>query len=264
MKNNNKPTNSPVSQRPLPEALPSLTLKEKSVLEFIETEIMSSGISPSYQEIKEHFDFASFNSVQNYLKQLMNKGYVALAPNQKRAIQILHPSSSVQDQLKSRSHLRRVETSVQDMNLEKGPLSSKLLQTGREVLSLPLLGRVAAGAPIERVEHDEFIEVPPSLLKNKSNAFALKVEGDSMIEDGIHNGDVILVQMQETAKDGDIVVATIEDEATVKRYYHRLSPTSSNQKMVELRPANSKMKSMWFKPEQVLIRGIVVGLIRQF
>lgn len=254
-KSNVKKLKTKLATRPSPAAeLPPLTLKEKSVLEFIESEMMSSGISPSYQEIREHFNFASFNSVQNYLKQLTNKGYISNSPNQKRAIQILHPSSSVQESLRSKS-------------VAKGPFNSKLLQTGyKEVLSLPLLGRVAAGLPIERMEYDEFIEVPPSLLKqHQQAAFALRVEGESMIEDGIHNGDLILVQMQPTAKDGDIVVASIENEATVKRYYYRLPPNSqSHQKMIELKPANSKMKSMWYKAEDVQIRGIVVGLIRQF
>lgn len=247
------PLKAQTSSLPNAVSLPPLTLKEKSVLEFIESELVSTGISPSYQEICDHFNFASFNSVQNYLKQLTQKGYITNSPNQKRAIQVLHPSSSVQDHLRSQS-------------IAKGPSNPKLLQTGREVLSLPLLGRVAAGLPIERMEHDEFIEVPPSLLKHHQHAaFALRVEGESMIEDGIHDGDLILVQMQQTAKDGDIVVASIDNEATVKRYYYRLPPNSQNhQKMVELKPANSKMKSMWYRPDEVSVRGVVVGLIRQF
>lgn len=234
--------------------LPPLTPKEKSVLEFIESHILSSGVSPSYQEIKDHFGLASFNSVQNYLKQLTNKGYIENPLGQKRAIQVLHSASTIQEQLQSKS-----------VSTKTGSPRSQLLQARDEILSLPLLGKVAAGQPIEALKHDEFVDVPPSMVRNPSKSFALKVQGDSMIEDGIFDEDIILVQKQESASNGDIIVATVENEATVKRLYLRARPDSgSNEKMVELRPSNSTMKSMWYSPEEVSIRGIVVGLIRKF
>ncbi|QLY25129.1 transcriptional repressor LexA [Bdellovibrio sp. KM01] len=233
--------------------LPSLTPKEKSVLEYIEAHILSSGISPSYQEIKDHFGLASFNSVQNYLKQLTTKGYITNPVNQKRAIQVLHSASAVQDHLQA-----KVSTTT-------GSHRTKLLQARDEILSLPLLGKVAAGQPIENFKHDEFVDVPPSMVRNPSKSFALKVQGDSMIDDGIFDEDIILVQEQKSAGNGDIVVATVDNEATVKRIYLRPRPDSGNSdKQVELRPSNSTMKSMWFTPDQVEIRGIVVGLIRKF
>ncbi|QDK46929.1 transcriptional repressor LexA [Bdellovibrio sp. ZAP7] len=233
--------------------LPSLTPKEKSVLEYIEAQILSSGISPSYQEIKDHFGLASFNSVQNYLKQLTTKGYITNPVNQKRAIQVLHSASAVQDHLQA-----KVSTTT-------GSHRTKLLQARDEILSLPLLGKVAAGQPIENFKHDEFVDVPPSMVRNPSKSFALKVQGDSMIDDGIFDEDIILVQEQKSASNGDIVVATVDNEATVKRIYLRPRPDSGNSdKQVELRPSNSTMKSMWFTPDQVEIRGIVVGLIRKF
>lgn len=233
--------------------LPSLTPKEKSVLEYIETHILSSGISPSYQEIKDHFGLASFNSVQNYLKQLTTKGYISNPQNQKRAIQVLHSASAVQEHLQS-----KVSTTT-------GSHRTQLLQARDEILSLPLLGKVAAGQPIEALKHDEFVDVPPSMVRNPSKSFALKVQGDSMIEDGIFDEDIILIQEQKSASNGDIIVATVENEATVKRIYLRSRPdSSSSEKQVELRPSNSTMKSMWYSPEQVEIRGIVVGLIRKF
>lgn len=234
--------------------LPPLTPKEKLVLEFIENHVLSSGVSPSYQEIKDHFGLASFNSVQNYLKQLTNKGYIENPQGQKRAIQVLHSASAIQMQLQS----KKVSTKT-------GSQRSQLLQARDEVLSIPLLGKVAAGLPLEAVKHDEFVEVPPSMLRDPAKSFALKVQGDSMIEDGIFDRDVILVQKQNFANNGDIVVATIDNEATVKRIYIRKKPDSTNtEKMVELRPSNSSMQSMWYPPEQVEIRGILVGLIRKF
>ncbi len=233
--------------------LPSLTPKEKAVLEYIEAHILSSGISPSYQEIKDHFGLASFNSVQNYLKQLTTKGYITNPVNQKRAIQVVHSASAVQDHLQA-----KVSTTT-------GSHRTKLLQARDEILSLPLLGKVAAGQPIENFKHDEFVDVPPSMVRNPSKSFALKVQGDSMIDDGIFDEDIILVQEQKSAGNGDIVVATVDNEATVKRIYLRPRPDSGNSdKQVELRPSNSTMKSMWFSPDQVEIRGIVVGLIRKF
>jgi repressor LexA len=229
-------------KQPLP-----LTEKEKTVLEFIESELAETGVSPSYQEIKDHFGFASFNSVQNYLKQLSNKGYVQIANNQKRAIQLIHSSTAIQENLPSKS----------------GSSRSSFLRTpgGREeILTLPLLGKVAAGSPIEAFEHDEFIQVPPDMVRNPDKSYALKVSGSSMIEDGIFDGDLILVQKQASASNGEIVVASIDNESTVKRFF----APKGVEKKVELRPANSTMQSMWYEPDQVHIQGVVVGLIRRF
>lgn len=226
--------------------LPPLTEKEKSVLSYIEDRQAEQGISPSYQEIKDHFGFASFNSVQNYLKQLTNKGYIEIPANQKRAITILHSSGSVQN------HVHQIKSEV-----------TKQTSTVEEVLNLPLLGKVAAGRPLESYSHDEFVDVPPSMVRNPGKTFALKVSGDSMIEDGIHDGDIILVQKQATASNGEVIVASIESESTVKRYFMRPHP-ESREKMIELRPANSTMTSMWFSPERVDIQGVLVGLIRKF
>jgi repressor LexA len=225
--------------------LPPLTEKEKAVLEFIENEMAVNGISPSYQEIRDHFGFASFNSVQNYLKQLSSKGYIEIPLNQKRAITILHSASSVQKQV------AELKTTVKQAgNIE-------------EVLSLPLLGKVAAGRPLESFSHDEFIDVPPSMIRNAGKTFALKVSGDSMIDDGIHDGDIILVQKQTVAANGEVVVASIENESTVKRYFLRPHP-ENQEKMIELRPANATLQSMWYPPNQVDIQGVLVGLIRKF
>jgi repressor LexA len=233
-----------LSTSPLP-----LSAKEKAVLEFIQDFQTSSGISPSYQEIKDHFGFASFNSVQNYLKQLTAKGYIKTPSNQKRAIQILQSANSLK---------KHVGTSM-------GPSHPPLLQSNEEVLLLSLQGKVAAGRPIESLAYNETIAVPSQMVRQASKTFALQVAGDSMIEEGIWDGDTILVQQQASASNGDLVVATIENEATVKRFYLRTPPRGSNDHlMVELRPANEKLQSMWYSPYEVSIQGIVVGLMRKF
>lgn len=246
--------------------LPPLTAKEKSVLQFIEQELTSKGVSPSYQEICDHFGFASFNSVQNYLKQLSNKGYLLIPQNQKRAIQILHSAGDFQKDLASR-------LGQPNLNLVKEPSkssfagqSSQSLQGhDSKVLPIPFLGRVAAGSPIERLHENEFIDVPATFIKTPGDYFALKVEGDSMIDEGIFDGDFLVVLSQKNAKDGDLVVASVETESTVKRFYMKKNPEiSTTTKAVELRPANPRLTSMWYAPQQVEIKGLVKALLRKY
>ena len=178
------------------EAPSPLSLKEKNVLEFLETYIRGKGISPTYQEICQHFGFASFNSVQRYLKQLESKGYIRLPwANQKRAITLLQPASALRTSVSEPSD-SRVDSAPDNFS----NVTPAIFPT--ESFSLPLLGRVAAGAPIEAMEHDEFIEVPASLVRHADRTYALRVQGQSMIDDGILDGDVILVQRQSSATTG--------------------------------------------------------------
>lgn len=246
--------------------LPPLTSKEKSVLQFIEQELISTGVSPSYQEICDHFGFASFNSVQNYLKQLSTKGYLLIPQNQKRAIQILHSASDFQKDLASRlgsSNLNLVKEPSK--NSFAGQSSQNSHSESSKVLPIPFLGRVAAGAPLERIHEGEFIDVPVNFMKSPGDYFALKVEGDSMIDEGIFDGDFLVVLSQKNAKDGDLVVAGIEEGATVKRFYMKKNPEiSTTNKAVELRPANPRLTSMWYSPSQVDIKGLVKALLRKY
>ncbi len=243
--------------------LPSLTAKERSVLQFIETELLAKGISPSYQEICDHFGFASFNSVQNYLKQLTQKGYVSIQQNQKRAIQLLHSVEDFHKDLVERLQVP-AEPSRGSYSSQSSPKTSAFDNHSR-VLPIPFLGRVAAGQPIERVSDNEFIEIPRDLVKSTHDLFALKVEGDSMIDEGIFNGDTLVVQSQKMARNGDLVVASIDQEATVKRFFQKLNPKEPEQgKLIELRPANIKLSSMWYHPAQVEIKGLVKALLRSY
>lgn len=225
----------------LPLPLP-LSPKEKMVCEYICDFIDKNGYSPSYQEIKDHFGFASYNSIQNYLKQLQRKGYVKVEANQKRALQVLH------------NPFKQFSTTE--------PLAARILQRSVEALSVPLLGKTAAGAPLERVFNEETITVPIKLVKKPSETYALIVEGQSMIDEGIHDGDTLLIQKSSAAKDGELVVVTVDNEATVKRiYYH---PKNDMHRRVELRPSNRSMDSIWHSPHDISIQGMVVGLLRQY
>lgn len=246
-----------------------LTAKEKSVLEYLEQYVQHKGIAPSFQEVSDHFGFASLNSVQRYLRQLQEKNYIYIpSGNQKRAITLLHSSQALQSSLGSTSSGSR--TPFQQPN---SPIFST--QPSKETppyyppaesLSIPLFGRVAAGAPIEAHDFNEFIDVPQQLIRNPNKTFALRVQGQSMIESGICDGDFILVQKQEHAANGETIVAVIDNEATVKKYFvHKNRATESTAPpQVELRPANAAMESMWYRPEQVKVTGVVVGLIRKY
>lgn len=242
--------------------LPPLTAKERSVLQFIEAELIEKGISPSYQEICNHFGFASFNSVQNYLKQLTQKGYVSIQQNQKRAIQLLHSAQDFQKDLTERLQVP-VEPSRGHLSNQSSTHSA--FEDHSKVLPIPFLGRVAAGQPIERIEENEFIDIPKYLIRSARDLFALKVEGDSMIDEGIFDGDTLVVQSQKTAKDGDLVVASIDQEATVKRFFQKTKSQEPEMgKIIELRPANKRLSSMWYHPSQIEIKGLVKALLRSY
>jgi repressor LexA len=198
-----------------------LTEKQKAFLGYISRYTEDWGRSPSFEEICSHFGFTSYNTVTTYLKTLERKGYIRLPrkKNQKRAIEVISPVET-----------RRLE--------------------------FPLLGRVAAGKPIEAVEEIDVIEIPPSML-GKGDHFVLQVKGDSMKEDGILDGDFIVIRRQATAENGQTVVALINNQATVKKYYQR-------EGHVELRPAHTGMKPFIISEGDLRIEGRVVGVMRHY
>ena len=196
-----------------------LTKQQTRVYSYLETYLRRKGRPPSYQEIQDYFGFRSLNSVVKHLKQLERKGYLE-SPwgNQKRAFRLL-------------------------------PLRTT-------AATIPFLGRVAAGAPIEAVDIPEAVEVPESLLAGGNN-FALQVQGESMIDEGIRDGDVLIIRKQDRADNGQTVVAQIEGEVTIKKFYQRDG-------RVELRPANAELQSLVVPAEKVEIIGVVVGLVRHY
>lgn len=196
-----------------------LTKKQRAVLQFLKDYRREHGMPPSYEEIRREFGFASLNSARKHLLQLHRKGYIRSPwKNQKRALEIVER--------------------------EDPPKAAKL----------PLLGSVVAGAPIESEEVPDTIDVPESLLR-RGEHFALRVSGDSMVDDGIHEGDLLVVQRRETADPGQTVVALVDGEATVKKFYRQGD-------RVELRAANERYQPIVADPESVQVRGVVVGLVR--
>ena len=198
-----------------------LTAKQKAFLGYLSRYVDEWGRAPSFDEIRSHFGFSSYNAVTTYLKALERKGYIRLPrkQNQKRAIEVISPVET-----------RRYE--------------------------FPLLGRVAAGKPIEAVEDVDVIDVPRSMIGG-GDYFVLEVNGDSMEEDGILDKDFIVIRKQETAENGETVVALINNEVTVKNYFKRRDH-------VELRPAHTGMESIIVKQGSLQIQGKVVGVLRHY
>ncbi len=195
-----------------------LTPRQKEIFIYIETYIKKNKVAPTYEEIRRRFGFSSFNAVFKHIKQLEEKGVITVLPNRARAITIV--------------------------------------EEGTPAVSIKLLGNIAAGQPIEAVEDDETISVPQELLGRGEN-FCLKVNGDSMIGDGVFEGDIVIVNHRVTANDNEMVVALIDNEATLKRFFKK-------KKWVVLKPSNPSMKPIRVKSGNFKILGVVVGLIRKY
>ena len=200
----------------------NLTKRQKEILDFIRTYRDEQGISPTQREIREKFQLSSFGTVQKHLKRLEEKGALSRQWNRSRGIS---PS----------------------------PAANAQARSSREVA---LLGSVAAGRPIEPFPDNEAIEVPSSLL-GKGEHFVLRVRGDSMVDDGIRDGDYVVVSRRPNAQNGQTVVALIRGEATLKRYY-------SEGARIRLQPANALMKPILADARDVVVQGVVTGLIRDY
>jgi repressor LexA len=196
----------------------NLTKRQKEILDFIRDYRKREGISPTQREIRERFRLSSFGTVQKHLKRLEEKGALSREWNRSRGIS---PS-------------------------DEKPGSRGIL----------LLGAVAAGHPIEPFPQEETIEVPSTLL-GKGEHFVLRVRGDSMIDDGIRDGDYVVVARRSSAQNGQTVVALVRGEATLKRYYAEGS-------RVRLQPANAAMKPLMVDARDVMLQGVVTGLIRAY
>lgn len=211
-----------------------LTRRQKEVLDFILEFREQEGISPTHREICDRFGYSSYGTVHKHLKLLRDKGFLQRAGHQKRGIAVVE------------------ETVRQQQSATASPIA-----VGERVQELPFHGRIAAGRPIEALSGTDTLGVPPHLLAGGKPHFVLRVAGDSMIEEGIHDGDFVVVRGTDAAEMGEMVVALIDGEATLKRYY----PENGR---VRLQPANAAMEPLWVDPEQLTVQGIVVGLMRKY
>ncbi|HSM03359.1 MAG TPA: transcriptional repressor LexA [Longimicrobiales bacterium] len=200
-----------------------LTKRQKQILDHIREFIDDRGYAPSFEEIAEHFGYSSLATVHEHLSNLERKGYIRKAYNESRSIELVEDESAP------------------------------------PTVALPLLGSVAAGLPIEAIQDDETLGVPPDMVRRGRENYVLRVQGNSMIDEQIRDGDYIVVASQDTALDGQMVVALVRgDSATVKKLYREPG------NRIRLQPANPTMSPIVEDAEDVRIQGVVVGVIRKY
>jgi len=199
----------------------TLTKRQKQLIDYLNDYISEHGYAPTLAEVGQYFGLSSLATVHKHLHNLEQKGFIKRQHNHSRALEVAASEKG------------------------DGPRA------------LRLLGTVAAGAPIEAVESSETISVPDDFIR-RDNTFCLRVKGDSMIEDGIRDGDYIIVEGRDSADNGETVVALIGNEATVKKFYRE----SGGQ--IRLQPANSAMQPIMVGEGDLAIRGVVVGLMRHY
>ncbi|HEX8622806.1 MAG TPA: transcriptional repressor LexA [Allosphingosinicella sp.] len=216
-----------------------LTRKQSELLTYIQARLAESGISPSFEEMKEALQLKSKSGVHRLISALEERGFIRRLPNRARALEIL----------------RMPDGQAGAASPPKAPASSPA--AANDVIDLPLHGRIAAGMPIEALEGQTTLPVPAALL-GPGEHYALEVAGDSMVDEGILDGDYALIRKTDTARDGEIVVALIDDnEATLKTY-------RKEGQMVRLDPANRRYDPQRYRPEQVRIQGRLSGLLRRY
>lgn len=232
-----------------------LTPRQRDAYDFVIRFSRRNGYAPSYDEIRRHLGLASLNAVSKLIAQLRRRGYLMAAPrNAKRWLVAAAPGSALTGAAAPGRERAADRTTP--------PLETRTQRSTRpEAATLPLLGTIAAGQPIEAIETSEVVEVPPSLL-GAGERYALRVRGDSMVEDGIHDGDVVVVRSARRAENGQTVVAIVDGEATLKRFHGPARGTGG--RWVELRPANATLKTLRMPAERVEIRGVLVGLLRRY
>jgi len=225
----------------------ALTQRQREILDFISSSILERGFPPTLREIGEHFNIRSTNGVNDHLKALEKKGHLRREDLKSRAMRPILPDGSGEV-----VPLRRAPNGTGTVQLVSA--------SDDDMAEIPILGRVAAGQPILAIEHaTDTVRVDRVLIGGHREVFGLRIVGESMIEDGIFDGDYVFVKKTPAAKTGEIVVAMIEGEATVKRYYPegdliRFQPANSNMNPIIVRRADFK---------SVDIIGIVVGVYRK-
>jgi repressor LexA len=216
-----------------------LTRKQSELLTYIQARLAESGVSPSFEEMKEALALKSKSGVHRLISALEERGFIRRLPNRARALEVLRMPEA---------------QSGSPVQLKAPPAS---LQAANDVIELPLHGRIAAGMPIEALEGQTSLPVPAALL-GPGEHYALEVAGDSMVDEGILDGDYALIRKTDMARDGEIVVALIDDnEATLKTY-------RKEGQMVRLDPANRRYDPQRYRPDQVRIQGRLAGLLRRY
>ena len=236
-----------------------LTRKQHELLMFIHERMKEAGIPPSFDEMKEALDLRSKSGIHRLITALEERGFIRRLPNRARALEVVKLPDSMNASLGGRK--TRFEPSVIEGNLGKAakPASSGSANDDAvQPVSIPVMGRIAAGVPIEAIQtHSHTITVPPEMIGSGEH-YALEVRGDSMVDAGIFDGDTVLIHKQNTANNGEIVVALVDDEeATLKRLRRKGNS-------IALEAANPAYETRIFGPDRVNVQGKLVGLLRRY
>lgn len=236
-----------------------LTRKQHELLLFIHERMKEAGIPPSFDEMKEALDLASKSGIHRLITALEERGFIRRLPNRARALEVLRLPDSIAPGLNA---AKKFSPSVIQGSLGRTPEPARAAPSNDDEaassVSIPVMGRIAAGVPIDAIQHKTHsISVPPEMLSGGEH-YALEVRGDSMIEAGIFDGDTVIIRDGQSANPGDIVVALVDDEeATLKRFRRKGAS-------IALEAANPAYETRIFGPDRVKVQGRLVGLIRRY
>ncbi|WP_407492935.1 transcriptional repressor LexA [Pseudooceanicola sp. MF1-13] len=233
-----------------------LTKKQLDLLEFIHKRVQRDGVPPSFDEMKEALDLRSKSGIHRLITALEERGFIRRLAHRARAIEIVKLPDSMGGGGDAGFTPRVIEGG---QSSAKQPLGDTMAVEAVHALELPVMGRIAAGVPIEAINQvSHHVAVPGSMLSGSGSHFALEVRGDSMIDAGINDGDVVVVRETTSADNGDIVVALVDDqEATLKRFFRRSG-------QIELVAANPAYETRVLPDNRVKVQGRLVGLIRTY
>jgi repressor LexA len=233
-----------------------LTRKQHELLMFIHERMKESGIPPSFDEMKDALDLKSKSGIHRLITALEERGFIRRLPNRARALEVTRLPDSMNPSLGGRRS--RFEPSVIEGDLGRVPSTPPSTDSRNWSVAVPVMGRIAAGVPVEAIQnHSHTIHVPPEMISG-GEQFALEERGDTMIEAGIFDGDTVVIKKQDTAANGDIVVALVDDEeATLKRLRRKGNS-------IALEAANPIYETRIFGPDRVRVQGRLIGLMRKY
>lgn len=223
-----------------------LTAKQHELIQFIQQRLDETGISPSFEEMKEALDLKSKSGVHRLISALEERGFIRRLPNRARALEVIKQPEDATPTSRA---------SVANDVVSKA--SSPAPKPANDVIDIPLHGRIAAGAPIEALEGQNSLPVPAALL-GPGEHYALEVSGDSMVEAGIFDGDFALIKRTDSARNGEIVVALVRNEEATLKYL------AKEDGMVRLDPANAAHEPQVYNPGEVVVQGKLAGLLRRY
>ncbi len=232
-----------------------LTAKQHELIRFIQERLEETGISPSFEEMKEALDLKSKSGVHRLISALEERGFIRRLPNRARALEVIkQPEDST-----PAPRAARATSTLAANNSLGGSAQPKAAarEPANDVIDIPLHGRIAAGAPIEALEGQTSLPVPAALL-GPGEHYALEVSGDSMIEAGIFDGDFALIRRTDSARDGEIVVALVRGEEATLKYLHK------DGGLVRLDPANASHDPQVYGAAEVQVQGKLAGLLRRY